>query len=176
MAKVKTKTLPAGKLNKRGFTLIELSVVVFLIALMLLIAVPRVRDTMFNDGLESTVNHLTNTARELRSDAVREQVDYVIHLDLDNNLFWTCSADMTPEMKNEMKKRVFQLPNGVRIADTYHFGKEKIYDGEATIKFSKKGYVKPTVIHLTQGERHFTLIFNPFSGSIKRYDRYIDFQ
>jgi prepilin-type N-terminal cleavage/methylation domain-containing protein len=159
-------------LNKKGFTLIELTVVVFLVGLILLIAVPRVRDTILTDNLKSSVRYLVGTARELKSDAIRSQVDYVLHMDINNNLIWTYSADMTPEAKNETKKRAFHLPEGVKIADIYRFGKEKLIDGEATIRFFKKGYVQPTVVHLVQEDRYFTIVFEPFLNSTRVYDTY----
>ena len=162
--------------SNKGFTLIELSVVVFLIGLMLLIAVPKVRDTMLSDGLKTTVNNLAATARELRSDAVRNQVDYILRLDMDNNLVWTHSADMTPEAKDERKKRAFRLPDNLNILDVYLFGEEKITDGEVLIRFSKKDYMHPAVVHLAQNDQRFTLVFEPFLTSVKTYDTYIDFQ
>ncbi|MEA3417202.1 MAG: prepilin-type N-terminal cleavage/methylation domain-containing protein [Thermodesulfobacteriota bacterium] len=165
---------PNQPASSKGFTLIELSVVVFLIGLMLLIAVPKVRDTMLNDGLETTVNHLSGTARELRSDAVRNQVDYILHLDIDNGLIWTHSADMTPEAKDEIKKRAFKLPGEVKITDIRLSEKEKITDGEALIRFSKKDYMHPAVVHLAQKDQCFTLVFEPFLSSVRTYDKYID--
>ena len=153
---------PKQPASSKGFTLIELSVVVFLIGLMLLIAVPKVRDTMLSDGLKTTVNHLTGTARELRSDAVRNQVDYVLRLNLDNNLIWAHSADMTPEAREEMKKRAFRLPEEVKITGICLSGKEKITEGEALIRFSRKDYMQPAVVYLAQKDRHFTLVFEPF--------------
>ena len=63
----KIRIFPIRTLNNKGFTLIELTVVVFLVTIMLLIAVPRVRDAVLTDDLQSTVNRLTNTARELRA-------------------------------------------------------------------------------------------------------------
>ena len=167
---------PNNPCSNKGFTLIELSVVVFLIGLMLLIAVPKVRDTILSDGLKTTVNHLAGTARELRSDAVRNQVDYILRLDLDNNLIWTHSADMTPEGKNEMKKRAFKVPEEVNILDVYLFGKEKITEGEVLIRFSRKDYMHPAVVHLAQKDQRFTLVFEPFLSSVRTYDKYIDFQ
>jgi general secretion pathway protein H len=163
-------------LNKKGFTLIELTVVVFLVGLMLLIAAPRVRDTMFTDGLKSTVNHLTNTVRELRNDAVRNQTHYKLHLDLDNDRIWSSSIDMTPEAREEMKAKAFHLPEEVTIQDICCYGKDKITDGEATITFFKKGYVQPTVLHLARGDKSFTLIINPFLSTIKSCDKYVDIQ
>ncbi len=162
--------------SNKGFTLIELSVVVFLIGLMLIIAVPKVRDTMLGGGLETVVNRMIDTTRELRSDAVRNQVDYILRLDLDNNLIWTHSADMTPEARGEMKKRAFKLPEEVKIMDIYFSEEEKITDGEATIRFSRKNYTQPAVIHLAEKDRRFTLVFKPFLNSVRTFDKYIDFQ
>ena len=162
--------------SNKGFTLIELSVVVFLVGLMLLIAVPRVRDTILSDSLKTTVNRLTNMTRELRSEAVRNQVDYILHIDIDKNLVWTHSEDMTPEAKDEEKKRAFVLSEEVTIRDVSLFGKEKITDGEALIKISRKDYMSPAVLHLGRKEQHFTLVFEPFLNTVRTYDKYIDFQ
>jgi len=143
---------------------------------MLLIAVPKVRDTMLNDGLETTVNRLIGMARELRSDAVRNQVDYVLHIDMDNDLIWAHSIDMTPEAKDEMKKRAFRLPEDVKVMDISFSEEEKMTDGEATIRFSRKNYTQPAVIHLAEKDRHFTLVVEPFLSSVRTYDKYIDFR
>ena len=61
-------------MTDRGYTLIELSVVVLLIGMMLLIAVPQVRDTLLSDDLDAAARKLVGVAGELRNDAVREQV------------------------------------------------------------------------------------------------------
>lgn len=174
--KTRTKTSITGKRTNKGFTLIELTVVVCLISIMLLLAVPRVRDTILTDGLKSTVNHLKNTARELRSDAARNQIDYILHLDLNSNLVWTYSIDMTPEAKSEMKQRSYHIPDGVKIEDIYRFGGNKISNGEATIQFYKNGTVQPTVLHLAHKDDRFTIIFEPFVSLVKTYDRYVDYR
>ena len=83
-------------MKRNGYTLIELALVVFLLGLMLVLAVPRVRETLISDGLKKTVRQLVGAAKELRTDAVREQLDYKLNLDLSNNAFWTSSQDMTP--------------------------------------------------------------------------------
>jgi general secretion pathway protein H len=176
VVKEKTKISTAGTSNSRGFTLIELTVVVFLISLMLLIAVPRVRDTILSDDLKKTVTHLMNTAYELRNESVRNHVDYILHFDLNTGTVWSYSVDMTPEAISEVKKQAWHMPEDVRIADIYYFGKEKISEGEVTIRFSKKGYLQPAVLHLSRGERYFTLIFHPFFTTIEVKDTYIDYR
>jgi general secretion pathway protein H len=161
-------------LNNKGYTLIELSVVVFLIGLMLFIAAPRVRDAFLDDSLKSAARKITGAAKELRNDAVREQVDYVLHLDLSGNSFWTCSADMTPEKREERRKEAYRLRGGVKIADVYRIGHEKKSDGEATVRFFKRGYAQPYVIHLAKDDRNYTLVINPFLSAVTPYEKYID--
>jgi hypothetical protein len=82
---------------------------------------------------------------------------------------------MTPEKRDERKKDAFRFPEGVKIADIYQINTEKQSDGDATITFSKKGIVQPTVIHLAKGDRSSTLVFQPFLSTVKIYDKYVDF-
>jgi len=149
-----------------------LTVVVFLIGLMLLAAVPKVRDTLFNDDLTSTVNHLVNSADELRNNAVRTQVDYTLHFNLDDRLIYAYPADTTPEGIEDIKKRAYRLPHEVRIEDIRRFEGEATTEGEYEITFFKKGYAQPTILHLAHEDRHFTLVFEPFLSRVRVYDDY----
>lgn len=162
--------------NKKGYTLIELTIVVLLIGLMLTFAAPRVRDVLQEDGLKTAARQLNGAVKELRNEAVREQVDYVIQFNLDNGEYWPYSVDMTPEKKDEMKKRAIHLPDGVKIADMYRIGEAKKTDGEAQVVFFKKGYIQPTVIHLLKGDQYFTVVIAPFLAKMKVYDKYIDYE
>ena len=171
----KTRTSTTGKPTDRGYTLIELALVVLLIGLMLFIAAPRIRDTLMNDSLSAAVRKITGASRELRAEAVRQQVDHVLHLDLNGRAYWTYAADMTPEKQQERRKDAVCLPDDVRIADIALAGREKKSDGEATVTFFKQGYAQPVLIHLARGDRFFTLFFSPFLNDVKVYERYVEY-
>lgn len=162
--------------KQAGYTLIELTVVMFLIGVMLFLAAPRIRSTLLDDGLESVARHLVGTSRELRNESVREQLDYVLQIDLNGGMIWAYAADMTPEKRAERQKGAFRLPANVKIADVSRSDREKQKDGEAAITFFKKGYVQPAVVHLAQGDRSYTIVFQPFLNTVKTYDHYLDFQ
>lgn len=166
---------PEPRRREAGYTLIELAVVILLIGLMLFLAAPRIRDTLLDDSLKSAVRHITGVAKALRYEAVREQVDYVLHLDLNNNTVWTYTADMTPEKRDERQRVAFNLPTDVKITDIYRIGRKKQNDGDATITFFKRGYVQPTVVHLAKGDRAFTMVFQPFLSAVEHYDQYVDY-
>jgi general secretion pathway protein H len=161
--------------TNRGYTLIELSVVVLLIGMMLLIAIPRVRDTLLNDDLLAAARQVIGASRELRNEAVREQVDYILHLDLNQPGFWTYSADTTAEKRAEIRKGAIRFPDGIRIAGVRHFEQVGKTEGEAFVRFFRKGYTEPTVIHLMKEDRTITLVFNPFLHSVGVYEKYVDF-
>lgn len=160
--------------KQAGYTLIELTVVMFLIGVMLFLAAPQVRRTLLDDGPESVMRHLTGIARELRNESVREQVDYILHIDLIGGMIWTYAADMTPEKRAERQKGAFKLPADVKIADVSRIGQEKQTDGEATITFFRKGYVQPAAVHLARGDRFYTIVFQPFLSAVKTYDQYLE--
>ena len=162
--------------GKKGFTLIELVVVVLLIGLTMVLSVPRLRYAMLTDDLRGTVRRMVGTVRTLRNEAIREQKVYALHFDLESNRLWADSADMTDEERIEAHQKAFQLPKGVRVLDVWRSGKGKEVAGEAVIHFTKKGYMEQSVIHLgAEDGRRFTLIFSPFLGRVKVLEEYIEF-
>jgi len=177
VAKARTKTSTTGNRTdtEAGYTLIELIVVIVLIGILLSFAVPRLRDDLLNDSLHATARRLVGVAKDLRNDAVREQVDFILHFDLGANVFWSSTADMTPEKLDERKSGASRFPPGVRVVDV-EFGAERVVsDGEIKIVFSRHGYAQPTVIHLAKGERVATVALAPFLRRIRIYDRPVGF-
>jgi len=165
----------AGKWNSRGFTLIELCVVILLMGTMLFIAAPRIHDSIFEDSLHSAMKYIMGKSRELRADAVRDNVDYVMHFDIDKNLLWYETSDMSAEKRDEMKRKSFRLPESVKILEVSIIGGSRRSEGDATVRFFRRGYTQPAMLYLSQNERIFTLVLNPFSGMAKTYDKLIKF-
>jgi prepilin-type N-terminal cleavage/methylation domain-containing protein len=169
------KSIPSlGPSDIKGYTLIEISVVIVLVGVILLMAVPRVRDTITNDRMRSAARHLSGTARELRANAVREQVDHYLHMDLDKRLVWNTRDDMTAENRTLRRSQARSLPSGVRITDVALVDVGKKNEGEVIIRFFSQGYVQPAAIHLTDDERVMTLLFQPFLSTFEVQDKYVD--
>ena len=161
----------------KGYTFIELTVVIFLIGLTLVLTVPRFRYAMLTDGLKATVRRMVGTVRSLRNEAIREQKIYTLHFDLESNRFWIESADMTDEGRELAYEQASQLPEGVRILDVWSKERGKEVDGEPTIRFTKQGYIEQSAIHLAAEDgRKFTLEFSPFMGKVKVLEKYVEFE
>ena len=157
-----------------GFTLLELLVVIVLMGVILAFAVPSTRDVLTGDNLKKASRQLIGMEKKLRVEAVRDQMDYVLCLDLPNSSYWVVASDMTPEKQDEIKKRPLHLPSGVVILDIVGENNKKQSTGEVRIKFGKKNICSPAVIHLAYEEDRMTMVINPFLGVTDVYDKYVD--
>jgi len=165
------KTYPTS----RGYTLIELIVVIVLLSLMFGLAVPKLRQAVLNDSLDTTSLRIIGLVEDLRERAISDQVSYVLHLDMRGNKLWAFAVNASEEQQETAKDRAYQLPRDVEIEDIWSWSRGKSYD-EAVIHFTKKGYIEQSMIHLQSDEgRQLSLELTPFLGSIKIHDGYVDF-
>ncbi|MCX5850035.1 MAG: prepilin-type N-terminal cleavage/methylation domain-containing protein [Deltaproteobacteria bacterium] len=168
------KTSTTGNLNKRGFTLVELLLVIVLIGVVLVLAVPSTRDVLTGDNLKKASRQFIGLERKLRADAVRDQIDYILCMNLPSSTYWVFASDMTPEKQDEIKKRPQHLPSDVVILDIAGENNKKQSADEARIKFGKNNVCSPAVIHLAHEEDKMTIVINPFLGVTDVYDKYVD--
>ncbi len=160
-----------------GFTLIELTIVIFIAGLLLSITLPIVRDTLLHDNLKTASRKLVATITWLRNRSVSEYRDYVLLFDLEKGKCWHETSGMGESELLTVRDQAYTLPEDVRILDIDLYGFEKKVDGEVALKFNRKGYVSYTLIHLgDKGDRKFTLVLEPFLGKVKIMEDYLDFE
>ena len=161
--------------NTKGFTLIELTVVMSLIGVMLAVSIPRVRYSLITDDLKFATRKIIGIIKSLRNEAIQEHKDYFLHCDIESNQLWIDFDGITREEREMAQEKVFRLSEDVQIIDVWIKGKGKRSEGDVNIKFSKKGYTKQTLIHLgSEDGREFTLLLNPFLMKIESFDKYVD--
>jgi len=160
--------------SKRGYTLIELIVVLVLLGLMFGLVVPKFRQAVISDSLDATSLRIIGLVEDLRQRAISDQISYVLHFDLRGKELWAFASDATAEEQEAARERAYRLPVDVVIEDIWSWSRGKIYD-EPTIQFSKKGYIEQSMIHLQSDDgRQLSLELTPFLGSIKIHDGYVD--
>lgn len=168
-------------LNQKGFTLIELTVVLFLMGLFLFAALPNVQSFLFHSDLSTVARSLKATVRLLRSKSIVTGRNTVLCVDLDRDRYWGEFDD--PEADRAMRSSKpsspvvpFQaLPEGIRFMDATTIRLPKRETGRVCSLLNSKGVIEETVIHLAdQGNRVLTIIINAYTGRFSLYEEYVD--
>ena len=109
--------------------------------------------------------------------AIKEYKDYDLVFNLESNQFWIDSPSITEEERIIAREDSSYIPEDVRIIDIWIKDEGKKTFGETGIRFTRKGYIQPSVIHLgSEDGRNFTLVLRPFLGKIEVIDRFVEFE
>ncbi|HVO22005.1 MAG TPA: prepilin-type N-terminal cleavage/methylation domain-containing protein [Candidatus Margulisiibacteriota bacterium] len=167
----------AGGLRRRvnqsgsaGFTLLEISLVLLIMAVVLMLALPRLRDPGRAELLSQS-KRLVNIFKLLRSEAVLNGYAYRLNYDLGTQRYWV-TADESADLGDFVRElgqlaRGTQLREPVAIADVVlPTLAGKINQGQIYTVFYPDGSVDPTVIHLATPREAYTLWLNPMNGRL----------
>jgi prepilin-type N-terminal cleavage/methylation domain-containing protein len=166
------------KKAQRGFTLIELVVVIAIISLMLLFVVPKFDSMLFSDNTKKVNRWIIYNVMNLKVKAVKERKDYILHADVTGNAFWISDETMEAGALESTKENTrFSLPEDVRIVSVI-FPDHK-YGDEITgdIHFYKKGYSDMVIIQIENAdEGKFSLLIEPFLNTVTINEGFSDFE
>ncbi|MCP4683153.1 MAG: prepilin-type N-terminal cleavage/methylation domain-containing protein [Desulfobacterales bacterium] len=163
--------------SKKGYTLIELVVVVLLIGMTMGLTIPRFRQAVLTDPLKGATRKMVGIIKGIRSEAIQRHKVYSLYFDLESDLFWIEPDDIGEEERELVRSKAASLPGDVRVRDVRINGKGKKTVGEAAIRFNEKGYIQGSLIHLNSADgREFTLMLSPFLGKVKVFDKYVDIE
>ena len=168
--------------NSIGFTLIELTVVMFLIGLLFFTAMPKLGNFLFQTDLKSVARSLKATVHLLRSKSIVTHKNTVLHFDLDKGLYWGTYENQskeseisidTPDTSPLISPK--KLPEGIKFLDVSNINSPKKKFGLFSSIFNPKGVLEETVLHLIDSnDRVLTIIINAYTGRFLLYDEYVD--
>ncbi len=159
----------------KGFTLIELTVVVMLMSVILLFSFPMIRNiSLFNSsaGQEGDIIRLIN---DLKKRAVARGIDHTLHLDAGAGLLWVTDESMTGEDLETAKQNAFQLSEDIVVMDVQYPGGpgNKSGAGEYRIRFRKEGYSDFVLLHIMNNGNAVTLKVEPFLAQVDRLEEHV---
>jgi prepilin-type N-terminal cleavage/methylation domain-containing protein len=170
--------MPARRL-RAGFTLIELSIVIFIIAIIATIAVPRIRDVMRTE-LGSTTRRLSNASRFLYEEATLRGTVLALVVDLERQAYWVARVDpATGELQpdDDLLSKPVIMPPDVRIADVVLPSVGKLSQGVASTYFYPEGWADAAVIHIVDRNRDaYTVRIDPVRGKGEVLEGYKEFE
>jgi prepilin-type N-terminal cleavage/methylation domain-containing protein len=163
--------------GKKGFTLIELAIVVLILSAFMLVAVPKIEN--FTQGnLKSSSRNLSTTIRYLYSEAAFKKKIHKLAFDIDNSEYWVEVLEVDEYIVSPdpfVKKR--KLPNNVFFKDiiTQRSLGISTEGKDEFILFLPSGFVEPVVIHLeSESGDIYTLATKPYTGATSVFDEYKD--
>ena len=175
----------------RGFTLIELIVVITLISVMMFFAVPRLNTSLLTSDSRSVSKWMLLTVKGLKQKSLREQTPHVLQVDLDNQKL-SGAAEIktsaeTPEAmeafgeldadeKQAGKSEALELPEGFRLIDVVFSGKTPVSSGIAKVRFYPEGYSDHVLIHMEDRDAdRITFEIAPFLQQVQIHENDVDF-
>ena len=126
-----------------GFTLIELSIAVFIIAIIMAVSVPNfVRS--YNSSLLSAMGRtLVTTCEFARLNAVLHQRKIVLHVDLDQQVMWLTQGEMTGATNNveslDQSLKTIEVPSRLGLVSAQVADQPSQQKGEAEATFYPNG-------------------------------------
>ena len=161
---------------QRGFTLLELIVVVALMGLLLVVSVPAMRNTLLDDPLQSSGRKMIGYITGVRSKAVREQVSYLLYVDLDENRLWHVKESEEKQGEQEVPEEgVLKLPEDVNLRDIWSRSGGTSGRGIREVWISRQGYLDETVLHIEDdGGESLSLLLAPFLPGVEIREGYYE--
>jgi prepilin-type N-terminal cleavage/methylation domain-containing protein len=159
-----------------GFSLIEIVIVLALISLTLLVAVPRIPDTLFTDETKKASRWIMTKVQVLKDRSGREQKRYALHIDISIKKMWISNDDMSDEERLAAERNGFKLPLNMSIIDVEFPDNKIISFGQTEIFFYPKGYSDQAMIHLKNKDEQISFRIEPFLSTVKLFEEYVSLQ
>lgn len=165
-----------GDAGTRGFTLIELTVVMALIGIILFVSIPGFQHILTDDTRKASQWILVQVPG-LKTRAVSEMKIYALHADMDDDLLWISNETMSDKEMDLAREQGRPLTDDSYIMDVAYPDGETIDSGEAVIYFYPKGYSEKAIIHMEDddGARR-SFIIEPFLSQVEMKEEYVDFE
>jgi prepilin-type N-terminal cleavage/methylation domain-containing protein len=170
---------PSKRSGERGLTLIELSAVIVILALVVTVATAYLDETLPASRLESAARSLASEIDSLRTFSVAQGQSYRIEFDVGGARYRTVSPFRADGRVAETEEdRVAfawkDLPQGVALEDVVLGAGERVVEGIVAVDFSPLGSSVEHRVHLKRlhPERRFTIAVAGLTGQVRFVEGY----
>ncbi len=156
-----------------GFTILEIIIVLFLLAGLLGIVLPRIS---LEENLSSVGRRMVGTVRSLQSLAMSSQKTVRLYVDMDRGLYWPMILEGNQEKApiDPTWATPLNLPATIRISDIL-LSQGKKESGRVDLSFYPTGRIDPMTMHMMDTKNNILAIaIEPVTGAIRMSDERIE--
>jgi len=164
---------PPPSPSSAGFTLLEMLIVLFLLAGVLVIVLPRI---VIGPDLNSTGRKFIGELRTLQGWAATRQKPVKLYLDLDRGTYWAMLVDGKEEKAplDAGWTTPRSLPESIRFAE-FSMGQVRRENGRMDVSFYPSGRIDPMTVLFADGSNNrLALAVDSLTGAIRTSDERID--
>ena len=161
-------------LTSSGFTLIEITVVLALIALILSLVLPRI-PLSEREHLKHSARTLAATLRYVQQRAAAGHTPYILRVTpgSDEILLFERGGDGGDKLPGDPLLRKRQVHEGIMVADIMTPRLGCVRDGQVRLPVGPEGFQELVMMHLrSSGGETWTIAAFPAGGKVKLYEGY----
>ncbi len=156
----------------RGFTLLELIVVMALITLMFFFTFPRIHRFIFDNRADDATRTIAGMVLRLKRNAVVSRVRHTLHIDMYEGRIWATSESMDEFQQDAAYERGVALPSDMRVLGVDLPLKKRDDSGRADIVFYPGGYSDKAVVYLEKDSgESLEMVIEPFLPDVAVRER-----
>jgi len=162
--------------HSKGFTLIELAVIVAILGVMIALVAPRFAD-LGEANLKRSARHLTGMIRFLRDEAQAKKTVYRLRFDIQDGHYWTEALSAAGDETMEFRKVQSVIAGEGSLSGSTTFRDIAVpgHPDDPYLLFTPDGWVEHALIHLRNSDdKDFTLIVKPLTGATELREGYVE--
>jgi type II secretory pathway pseudopilin PulG len=164
---------PHALRSSRGFTILEIIIVLFLLVGLLGIILPKIS---LDENLGSVGRRMVGTVRSLQSLAMTTQKTVRLYVDMDRGVYWPVILDGNQEKvpADPTWATPLKLSETIRFSDIL-VTQGKKESGRVDLSFYPTGRIDPATMHLVDARNNLLAIaIEPVTGAIRMSDERIE--
>jgi prepilin-type N-terminal cleavage/methylation domain-containing protein len=162
--------------HSKGFTLIELTIVIVILGVMLALIIPRLGE-LGEANLKQSARHLTSTIRFLKDESQARKDVFRLRFDITEGRYWVEVWTLLNETTGEFKRFSSEMATEGALTGQTTFRDVQVasHPDDPYIQFSPNGWVEHAQIHIRDGEgKDYTLTVNALTGNTELREGYLE--